>query len=152
MDNRKASKGEDVMADAGFKIGDVEYEFPTRFRMVDPVLVEEVTGLEFTVFAARVERVQQAIRDGETAGDASVMAGMVAVAVWQKHPRWKRDRVVAFVNEVDMDAFEAVEPTVVGVDGDDGPPADPASGAESPSTVSSDESITTPAWHVAEPV
>ena len=87
---------------ATFKIGETEYEFPSRFRMGDPVLVEELTGISFTAFSERIE----VSRDDERA-DMVVMVGLIGVAIWQANPRWKRDRVVAFVNDIDLEQFEA---------------------------------------------
>lgn len=78
--------------DAGFEINGEFYPFPTGFRLGDPVLVTNITGLEWLEFAELLD-----------AGDSRALAGMVAVAVWQKHPTWRRDKVVRFVEQIQLD-------------------------------------------------
>ncbi len=75
------------MADR-FEIFDKEYPLPQAFRMGDPVLVEEVTGLTWGEFSDRMD---------DADGDPAIMLGMLAVAVWQTNPRWRRDRVARYV-------------------------------------------------------
>lgn len=120
----------------GFKIDDQVYPFPERFRLGDPVLVEEVTNIDFQTFSERLDEQNANVKAGVTdKGDPVVLAGLVAVAIWQANPRWKLDRVVAFAQQLDLDGFETVG-------GDDGPPAvETAEG--SPLPVSSSESTTT---------
>lgn len=81
------------MAANGFEIHDAFYPLPESFRMGDPVLVEEVTGLTWGEFSDRTE---------EPENDPAVMLGMLAVAVWQTNPRWRRDRVARFVESLDI--------------------------------------------------
>lgn len=76
----------------GFNVGDEFYRFPTSFRMGDPVLVAEVTGLGWNEFAELLDQ-----------GDPRTLAGLVAVAVWQKHPKWRRDRVLTYVEALELD-------------------------------------------------
>lgn len=97
----------------GFEIGGVFYRMPTSFRLVDPVLVTEVTGMKFPAFA-------EAIGDEDERQDPTIMAGLIAVAVWQKNPRWKRDKVVRFVQEIPLEAVD-----VSGGDDEDGDVDDP---------------------------
>ncbi len=75
------------MADR-FEIFDKEFPLPQAFRMGDPVLVEEVTGLTWGEFSDRMD---------DADGDPAIMLGMLAVAVWQTNPRWRRDRVARYV-------------------------------------------------------
>jgi hypothetical protein len=118
------------MDEPGFSIGDEFYAFPTSFRLGDPVLVGEVTGLGWNEFAEMLDQ-----------GDPRTLAGLVAVAVWQKHPQWRRERVLLFVESLAMESlvFNDVESE------DDAVP--PLQGAgittESPasSTLSSDELV-----------
>jgi hypothetical protein len=126
---------------AGFKIDGEEFEFPSRFRLGDPVLIEEVTGLPFDAFAERLDDMNRRIDEGEkNVSDMLVMTGLVAAAVWQAKPRWKRDRVVAFVNQVDIEtSFEASDPPE---ESDEVPPVEAADESRSPE--SSDESTITP--------
>ena len=111
-----------------FKIGAETYEFPTRFRFCDPVLIRELTGLEFQEFAERLDDQQKNPAD---AGDPAIMTGLLGVAIWQKNPAWKRERVVRHVEGLNLDEF-SVEA------GDAGPPevADPASLSLAPSAES----------------
>lgn len=121
---------------AGFRIGEADYEFPATFRMCDPVLVEEVTGLDFAEFAERIDEMNEAIAGGEPGSDVKALLGLVAVGVWQANPRWKRDRVVRFMQDADMQALTVDEAA------DDPPPK----GAQAPakdSPVTSDESTST---------
>lgn len=98
------------MADEpGFSIGNDFYPFPSSFRLGDPVLVAEVSGLAWNDFAEMLDD-----------GDPRTLAGLVAVAVWQKNPSWRRERVLRYVESLDMDALEFQgEP-----EADAGPPLD----------------------------
>lgn len=118
-----------------FLIAGVKFPIPTRYRMGDPVLVEEVAGLKFDEFARRLDT-------GEwlTGQDPAVLAGVVAVAVWQTNTDWTREKVRRMVQQVDPEQFEWSFP-----EQEEEAEVDPeAPGAESPSTESSDASTTTP--------
>lgn len=134
-----------------FKIGDREYDFPTKFRFGDTTLIEELTGLTFVEFSERLDdlnqRVDEAKANGETAkGDMLVMVGLMGVGIWQANPRWKRERVLAFVEQVDMEAFETIA-------ADDVPPTTGTGDPENHSPASSVASTTSPVISpVAEPV
>lgn len=103
------------MAD-DFTINGVSYAFPAAFRLCDPVLITEVTGLSYTEFAELLDE----------GADPRTIAGMVAVAVWQKHPTWKREKVIKFVQEVNLDDLMFADDDVeadaapLTVDGDTG--------------------------------
>lgn len=97
------------MAEPGFQIEGTVYPFPTSFRLCDPVLVSKLTGLSWAEFVEQLE-------DGDS-GDPTTMAGMVGVAVWQANPKWTRDRVIRFVENVSMEALD--------VQGEDPSDADP---------------------------
>ena len=86
------------MADEGFVIGDRTYPFPTSFRLCDPVLVSEITGLGWVDFVELLEEPEQQ--------DPAAMAGMIGVAVWQGNPRWNRERVLRYVEQLDMGSIE----------------------------------------------
>lgn len=86
---------------AGFEIEGRFFPFPDGFRLGDPVLVTELTGLDFNDFVARLD-------DEEERSDPVVLIGLIGVAVWQANPRWRRDRVLRYVQNVDIDKFEAV--------------------------------------------
>lgn len=106
------------MAEAGFTIGSEFFPMPAGFRLADPVLVGEVTGLSWDEFATMLDT-----------GDPRSITGMIAVAVWQKHPEWKRDKVARFVENIELDSIEATggddadPPPVSGPTGSDGSPA-----------------------------
>lgn len=97
----------------GFEIAGQFYGFPSSFRLCDPVLVAEVTGLAWNDFAQLLDE-----------QDPRTLAGLVAVGVWQKHPRWRRDRVIEFVQSVEMDAlsFAGVDTPELPEGADAGPP------------------------------
>ena len=115
------------MSESGFEVGGVFYAFPTAFRLGDPPLVREVTGMSWAEFVEAL---------GEETGDPTVSAGMVAVAVWQKNPDWRRDRVVRFVERLDMDKLDFVG-------GDDAEAAgDPPGGATPQETGAASETST----------
>lgn len=125
------------MADeAGFVIAGEFYPTPTAFRLGDPVLITELTGLIFEQFA-------EAIGDEDRAGDPAVLIGLVGVSIWQKHPRWKRERVVAYVQQLDLSDL-----TFQGGSEEDeaDPPAPAEPGGTSPSSdTTSDVSLDTTA-------
>lgn len=123
------------MADRpGYVIDGTFYPQPEGFRLGDPVLVTEVTGMDFPSFA-------QALDDDTRGNDPVLLLGMIAVAIWQANPRWKRDRVARYVETIPMDTvrFEGGDegPEVADV----GPPEDAAapSGGNSESTASSSQ-------------
>lgn len=86
-----------MMDQPGFNIGDDFYPIPTSYRLGDPVLVTEVTGMQWNDFAELLD-----------SGDPRAMIGVLAVAVWQQHPAWRRDKVVRYIEQVDMDSLSAV--------------------------------------------
>lgn len=97
---------------AGFLIDGREYPFPEKFRLGDPVLVKQLTGMEFKDFA-------EALDDEDRREDPAILIGLIGVAVWQGNPRWTRDRVQAYVQQVDLEGFEAFG-------GEDADPPEPA--------------------------
>jgi len=116
----------------GFQIAGRFYPMPGGFKLGDPVLIEEVTGLEWDRFLDRLPDET----DDEGTEDPVVMLGLVAVAVWHANPGWRRDKVVRFVQSVDREAVE-----VFGGDDDDGgdagPPAPTEAGQDSSETSAS---------------
>ena len=104
------------MANAGFKIGDRVYEIPSRYRMGDFVLIEELTGMDADEFSERLDAVNDAVKNGDRGGDMLVLTALMGVAVWQGNPRWRRDKVVRFVEDFDTDDL-----VVEGGDEDDSP-------------------------------
>lgn len=142
------------MADerVGFVIEDRFYPFPVSFRLADPVLVEELTGLGWDEFVDRLPSGEDSA-DGQGT-DPVAMVGLVGVAVWQQNPRWRRDRVLRFIQSIEQNAIEFEAPDE---EANGGPPAKTAggktsgpsasksgSGSESTSSMPSLESSGTP--------
>lgn len=109
---------------AGFKLDGVEYEWPQSFRLGDPVLIREVTGLDWQEFVTLAER-------GD--GDPSVVAGLIAASVWQANPKWSRERVRSLVEQADLDSLDVSE---------EGEPDDPPVAEEAPPSATSPEAFT----------
>lgn len=99
-----------------FRIAEKDYPVPTSFRLGDTVLISEVTGLSYDEFTQLLQSSEQ--------GDPVVLTGLIAVAVWQANPTWKRDRVVRYVEQIDIESIGADEP-----EDDPGPPAPAATAA-----------------------
>lgn len=137
----------------GFQIGSRFYPFPSSFRLGDPVLVEELTGLDWNAF---LERLPDEDDPADENADPAAMLGLVGVAVWQQNPRWRRDKVVRYVQGLDMGDVEAIgdedeageerppeqpaetpEETAAGQPGSDSSASSSRSGSESPSEPSS---------------
>lgn len=110
--------------EAGFQIGKRLYPFPSRFRMGDPVLVEQLTGITWPQFVDRLPD------DDETPDDPIAMLGMVGVAVAQGNPTWRRDRVVRYVTELNMEDVEVVGPQLEDAEDDASPPLAADSGEQ----------------------
>lgn len=89
------------MQEAGFNIGGTFYPFPKTFRLGDPVLIRELTGMEFPEFAL-------ALDDKTRREDPVILLGLIGVAIWQANPRWTRDRVMSFVQMVPLESVEGV--------------------------------------------
>lgn len=107
------------MADASkFVIDDVEYPVPTRFRMIDPILVEELTGLTFADFSERLDDMNQQVTNGKQVADFAITVGLVAVAVWQEHEDWSRRKVREFMQSLDVSKLNVQTP-----EAPDSPPA-----------------------------
>ena len=93
----------------GFEIRGRFYPIPTSYRVCDPVLVREVTGMEYLAWA-------DSLPDEETelppeGLDPVVMAGLVAVAVWQTNTTWRRQQVVKY-----CESLQNSEVVLVGLD------------------------------------
>ncbi len=101
---------------AGFRINGRFYPWPGSFRLGDPVLLEELTGLTYESFLERLPD-----DDSPDDPDPVAMAGLIGVAIWHEHPTWRRDRVVRYTQQIEKEAIE-----LVGAEFEDEPePADP---------------------------
>ena len=103
------------------------YPWPSSFRIGDPVLVREVTGMSWPEFVAALDNI-----DEEEAPDQVVLAGLIAVAFWQGNPQMTREKARRAVEKLPQDRVEIIE----GDEGDDVVPPAEAAG-EPPSTSSS---------------
>jgi hypothetical protein len=108
----------------GFTIGDRFYPVPESYRVCDPVLIREVTGLDWRTFAGMLD-------DPDYEEDPVLGAGVIAVALWQRHDGWPRARVVDYVAKLDMNRLTFIGPTSGGADA--GPPAQAEDGASTSS-------------------
>jgi hypothetical protein len=111
------------------------YAWPDRFRIGDPVLVKEITGMRWPDFVQALDDQNEAIAEAEEMGgpspnpDQVVLAGLIAIAFWQGNPQMSRDKARRALERVWMEDVEVV-------DGDEGE-ADlgpPASGGEEAAT------------------
>ena len=117
------------MADEGVEIYKRFYPWPERFRLGDPVLVTQVTGLSWPEFveanSAQQRAIDEAAESGEEppAPDQLVLAGLIAVAFWQGNAQMSREKARRAIERIPLDDIE-----VVGGDEEDDavPPAEAA--------------------------
>lgn len=127
-----------MAAEPYLEIGDEAFPLVSRFMLTDAVLVEEVTGLQWLAF---LNRARDLFTPGENGDglDNVAFSGVVAISVARKNQRWRRDRVLRFVQDIEHDAVRLVIPEV-GEESDADPPANEA-GSRTPSmSASSSES------------
>lgn len=105
---------------AGYQIGRRFFPFPTSFRMLDSVLIHDVTGMDWDEFVGAMPDDD----DPEDQGNPIVMAGMLAVAIWHENPMWRRDKVVRFIQGVNIEDVEVVglDEETEGAEGEDASP------------------------------
>jgi hypothetical protein len=91
------------MADSsepGFEIRGRLYPFPKSFRAGDTLLIRELTGMEFIAFCEAL--------DDEENEDERVTIGLLGTAIWQQHTTWRRDKVVRYVEGLDLESMNLV--------------------------------------------
>lgn len=98
------------MAEAGYQIRNKFYAFPASFRLLDSVLIRELTGMAWAEFINAMPEDD----DPDAVGDPAVMVGLIGVAIWQQNPTWPRSKVSKFVQGISMEEVEAI-----GMDVDD---------------------------------
>ena len=130
------------MSEPTIEIKGVSYPFPEGQRLVDPVLVYEVTGLEWQEFVSRWRQMIEDVEDaeGEAEVDELTLAGLIAMSVWQRNPTWRRDKARKFVEQINWEDI-----AIVGDDPDEaeeGENADPPQGVAGDSSASSTSSTT----------
>lgn len=106
------------------------YPWPASFRLGDPVLVKEVTGMRWPDFAQALDEM-----DPDEVPDQVVLAGLIAVAFWQGNPQMSRDKVRRTLERIPMEELEIVEGDEGTIEGDASPPDE---GGEKPPTMQSE--------------
>ncbi len=85
----------------GVRINGEFYPFVDKFKHGDPILILEVTGLEWDRFA---ELIEQAEENGTP--NPIVQTALIAVAVQRGHPGWSRNKVSEFMRNLDFGSEE----------------------------------------------
>lgn len=124
------------------------YPWPDSFRLGDPVLVKEITGMRWPDFTQGVQDQMDAIAEAREMGqeppdaDQVVIAGLVAVAFWQGNPHMSRDKARRALERIPMEDIEIIE----GDEGeaDLGPPAQAGAAAETAQKTTSNGSASSP--------
>lgn len=80
------------------------YAWPESFRLGDPVLVREVTGMRWPDFVQALDDF-----DSEEAPDQVVLAGLIAVAFWQGNSQMSRDKARRTIERIPQEAIEMIE-------------------------------------------
>lgn len=111
-------------SEAYFEIEGRRYEVPQSFRLGDPVLVTQLTGLSWQSFVDSLD-------DPERGEDPVILLGLIAVAVWQGNPMWTRERCSRYVERLDIAAVRTEAPEADAI-----PPATPGT-APAPSSETS---------------
>lgn len=109
-----------------------------KFRMGDPVLVTEVTGLTWPEFEAGAHTMEQEYRtaidlgnEDEFQGNPIILTGLMAVAFWHGNPMMTRAKVVKAVERIPIVDVDFIP----GEEDDVGPPAETeAAGEKLPQT------------------
>ena len=108
------------------------YPWPDAFRLGDPVIVKEVTGMPWPEFAQALQTQNEAIEEAQEMGgeppqlDQVALAGLIAVAFWQGNPQMSREKARRALERIPMEDIEVIS----GDDGevDVGPPDLPGAG------------------------
>ena len=115
-----------------FQIDGQVFPIPTDFRLGDTVLIERVTGMKFLEWGER----------SDDTDDPVAVLGLLAAAVWQANPRWPRDKVVRYVEQIPIADIEAHDPAAE--EDDESPPAETPEEVLSPSAPISENGSQTP--------
>jgi hypothetical protein len=90
------------------------YPWSDRFRLGDPVLVQQVTGMTWPEFTQALDEQNQAISEAEEmAGDPPqmdqvILAGLIAVAFWQGNPHMSREKARRTIERIPIEEIEIV--------------------------------------------
>ncbi len=116
---------------AGVRINGRFYAFVESFKHGDPILIHEVTGLDWDEFSEMLAKA------GDGRGvNPIVQTALIAVAVQREHKTWSRREVSDFIRDLDLGSED-----YVGVDAEpeEGvlPPTQPAESSSSSDETSS---------------
>jgi hypothetical protein len=126
--------------ESGFEIKHPEadkgtfYAWPSSFRLGDTVLVEKLTGLEWPEFAARIPDEGDEVPDVTEADDLVIYVGLMGVSIWQHHRQWRRDKVIQYVERLDLERIVFIGGTEGPETGEERPPDLTADGENSSET------------------
>ena len=138
---------------AGVEVYSRFYPWPEEFRLGDPVLVREVTGMDWPEFIGAMADQQESMREArETGGEAPdmdqvVLAGVIAVAFWQGNPQMSREKARRAIERCPQDRIEIVDGDGDEEDSEESPPAGTEEGGEEhspssrPSAVSPEDTV-----------
>ncbi len=90
----------------GFELRGRFYPWAQQMRLMDPLLVTEVTGMTYTKFIESWQAGIASLEDEDV--DPVVMMGLIAVAVWQQHPDWSRAKVVKLLEQMSQEDLEVI--------------------------------------------
>lgn len=91
----------------GYQIGGRFYPAVETFKLGDPILIQEITRLEWDEF---VERLPSDEEIAQVWFDPVLRAALVGVAVARGNPNWRLEKVVRYIRGLDMDDVELVGP------------------------------------------
>lgn len=93
--------------ESGFEIYGKFYPVVESFALGDPVLIRDLTGLDFVSFVEAQESLVAEIEEARQRGDVDsvqmdpvVLIGLVGVAVWHVNTTWRRDKVARWVQQL----------------------------------------------------
>lgn len=113
----------------GVEIYNRFYPWPSQFRLGDPVLVREVTGMSWPEFVAALDTFED-----EDTPDQVVLAGLIAVAFWQGNPQMTREKARRAIEKTPQDMIEVVE-------GDEENPPPPGAVGNAPTTTTNGSDV-----------
>jgi len=132
-----------------FEIYKRVYPWPAEFRLTDPVLVVEITGMRYNDFLEAINEWEEAceiarrLQEGPPELDQVLVAGMVAVAFWQQNPQMTRAKVRKAMERLSFEDIDFI------LDEDDDEMAEddasPPSGTEKERSMISSASAVSPA-------
>ncbi len=88
----------------GFELYKRFYPWPDKFRLGDPVLVQQVTGMRWPEFCSALDEI-----DPDEPADQVVMLGLIAVSFWQGNPQMSREKVRRIIERMPQDELDIIE-------------------------------------------